>query len=77
MSIDDILGYNKPIIYLIPAYGRSYNSKESMLKDWEAGKDFKILNGPYCSIRDSQSLKRMGTVVLKDLWDGNISITIQ
>ena len=39
-----------------PAYGRDYKNPESLVEDWEGGKDF-IYNGPeitgtYCSIRD-------------------------
>ena len=34
------------------AYGRRYESAEDAIKDYEAGKDFKISAGPYCSIRD-------------------------
>ena len=37
---------------LIGAYGRVYPNVSTMIKDWFNGKDFKILNGPYCSIRD-------------------------
>ena len=37
---------------LMGAYGRVYTSIDAMLHDWLNGKDFKILNGPYCSIRD-------------------------
>ena len=37
---------------LIPAYGRVYATAEAMLADWNAGKDFQISFGPYCSIRD-------------------------
>jgi len=40
-----------------PAYGRNYPTKEACLLDWNAGKDFKILNGPYCSIRDIEYMK--------------------
>lgn len=44
-------------IILIGAYGRTYKDKESALKDWQEGKDFKISGGgPYCSIRDVQRL---------------------
>jgi hypothetical protein len=39
-------------LMLLPAYGRKYSTKESAVYDWKAGKDFKIVNGPYCSIRD-------------------------
>jgi hypothetical protein len=39
-------------ITLIGAYGQFYRTMDIMLKAWYAGKDFKIVNGPYCSIRD-------------------------
>lgn len=42
---------SSPLV-LIPAYGRQYQTKELALKDWYTGKDFKVVNGPYCSIRD-------------------------
>ena len=45
---------------LIPAYGRIYTTPASALKDWQAGKDFQILGGPYCSIRDLEALTSYG-----------------
>jgi len=42
---------------LIPAYGRKGRTAEAMLADWNAGKDFKIFGGPYCSIRDLLMLR--------------------
>ena len=43
---------------LWPAYGRDYKTKAEIIKDFRAGKDFKIgfYNGQstYCSIRDAQ-----------------------
>jgi hypothetical protein len=39
-------------LVVIPAYGRKYSTKEAAVQDWKDGKDFKIANGPYCSIRD-------------------------
>ena len=42
------------MITLLPAYGRKYTTKESALLDW---KDFKIVMGPYCSIRDIDMMK--------------------
>lgn len=39
-------------IYVSPAYGRSYANKDDAVDDWLDGKDFKIIEGPYCSIRD-------------------------
>jgi len=62
-TIDSILGYNEPTpvtIKLVPAYGRNYQTEAEALKDWNAGKDFKIAGGPYCSIRDARGLKIVG-----------------
>lgn len=42
---------------LMPAYGCKYTSDEIMLRDWYAGKYFKIYSGgPYTSIRDMNKL---------------------
>jgi hypothetical protein len=43
-------------VYVLPAYGRKYMTKESALADWVSGKDFKIANGPYMSVRDATKL---------------------
>jgi hypothetical protein len=48
-------------LFLVAAYDRKYYTKEQAIKDWEAGKDFKIYNGPYCSIRDKQALEEMSS----------------
>lgn len=45
----------KPLV-VMPAYGRSYKSREEVTEAWKSGKDFKIVNGPYCSIRDIAKL---------------------
>lgn len=34
------------------AYGRTYDSIDHAMEDWVAQKDFKVVSGPYCSIRD-------------------------
>lgn len=47
------------MILIQPAYGRKYESIEAMEADWNAGKDFKIVKGPYCSIRDLELLHNM------------------
>jgi hypothetical protein len=44
-------------VELIPAYGRVYLTPEDAVRDWMAGRDFKIINGPYCSVRDSTNLR--------------------
>lgn len=63
------------MILLLPAYGRTYETVEAMEVDWKAGKDFRILNGPYCSIRDVELLSGMGHDVV--LMCGNIGKFIQ
>jgi len=61
------MAYTFPLI-LVPAYGRTYQAMEGALEDWEAGKDFRIEGGPYCSIRDIEPLRKM---------NANISIRIK
>lgn len=46
------------------AYGRHYATITKLLEDWNAGKDFKIWNGPYCSIRDLKTMKSEGKRVV-------------
>ena len=41
---------------LIPAYGRTYNTKYEIMKDWKNGVDFKLVNASYCSTRDMKWL---------------------
>jgi hypothetical protein len=41
------------------AYGREAN-----LQDWEDGKDFRIVGGPYFSIRDMDEMRRQGINVI-------------
>ena len=48
---------------LIGAYGRTYTTKDAILADWRAGKDFKICSGPYCSIRDISYMLRMNDAI--------------
>ena len=51
-----------PLI-LVPAYGRKYKSEQKALSDWNDGKDFKIMDGPMCSIRDLTSMKETYPVI--------------
>ena len=55
------------------AYDRIYNNKDALLKDWNAGKDFMMPNGQYCSIRDIESLKRDASTV----WIDNILLAVR
>lgn len=48
-------------LFLVPAYGRDYRTQSAAIVDWKEGKDFFLTNGQegtYCSIRDSEQLKR-------------------
>ena len=54
-------------LMIMPAYGRQYKTSQEAKADWEAGKDFKIVNGPYLSIRDVDYLKDKYTSVWLDL----------
>ena len=45
------------MITLTAAYGRKYSTEKEALLAWIGGKDFKIVNGPYCSIRDIEMMK--------------------
>ena len=41
---------------LIPAYGKKYNTKYEVMKDWKNGVDFKLVMGSYSSTRDMKWL---------------------
>jgi hypothetical protein len=45
---------------LIGAYGRAYRTRTDAARDWAQGKDFMIMNGPYCSIRDLETMRSYG-----------------
>lgn len=47
---------SRPVV-VVPAYGRKYKTSAEAVEAWKSGKDFKIVNGPYCSVRD---LHRLG-----------------
>jgi hypothetical protein len=57
---------SKPLM-IMPAYSRQYKTSEEAKADWNAGKDFKIVNGPYLSIRDVNHLKDTYSSVWLDL----------
>lgn len=48
------------ILTATPAYGREYKDQEQVLKDWREGKDFRLVYGPYFSIRDLDALAEAG-----------------
>ena len=59
-----------PLI-LVPAYGAKYETAEDAVQAFQTGKDFKILLGPYTSIRDLDTLvEDFGKVYIKWYWEG-------
>ena len=56
---------------LIPAYGRTYESKEMVLRDWDKGKDFVMVDignasrGRYVNNQQQEDLKKRGVDTLK------------
>jgi hypothetical protein len=43
-------------VTIIPAFGKKYNTKYEVMKDWQKGVDFRISGGSYCSTRDLKAL---------------------
>lgn len=69
----------KPTLFgtLTPAYGRDYKTGEDALKDWNAGKDFRINNpimSTYCSIRDTETDPVGSTLQIR--WNRNTEVGI-
>lgn len=42
------------------AYGRIYTGTAHAVMDWDEGKDFQIVGGPYISVRDAGALRAEG-----------------
>lgn len=72
---------------LLPAYGRPYKSRVETEKDWNDGKDFRIFKGPYCSVRDMESMKKdvdklvfiintKGTIVRYNYWINPMALIV-
>lgn len=61
-------------VFLLPAYGRKYTSRQQALKAWQDGKDFQIYNGPYCSIRDIDALRQMSIAVYIQYQTGSVEV---
>ena len=45
-------------VVAVPAYGRIYPTEKDVLTGWNWGQDFRIVNGPYFSIRDLDAIKK-------------------
>ena len=62
------------MLILVGAYGRTYDTIEAAKVDWESGKDFKILAGPYCSIRDIKKMKEMNHDIVIRILHGRFPV---
>lgn len=60
------------ILTLIGAYGR-----EASVADWNAGKDLKILWGPYCSNRDKKLMQDQGYTHVQLINKAGVSIHLE
>ena len=59
--MNNIIGWDSlPALYASGAYGRKYDTLEDVLIDWLEGLDFKVISGPYFSIRDAEVLRADG-----------------
>ena len=55
-----------PRIILQPAvWLKSFDDPSKAAKAWIKGRDFKIVGGPYCSIRDLDKLDQYGDVFIE------------
>lgn len=61
-------------MFLVAAYGRSYKTKQQALEAWHSGKDFQIVNGPYCSIRDIEQMYEMSSGVYIQYDSGTVAV---
>lgn len=59
-----------------PAYGRIYADSIALKNAWEWQQDFKIVDGPYFSIRDLESIKKdyTGLIIVCPLSKARIRI---
>jgi len=59
-----ILMNNIKTLFATGAYGRQYDALEDVLLDYLEGKDFRVVSGPYFSIRDADALRAEGYKLL-------------
>ena len=60
----------KEALHLVPAYGRDYATEWGARCAWFEGKDFKVVNGPYLSVRDAPHLRAQGYPCVVVHFDG-------
>ena len=59
-------------LFLQAAYGRSYATAEAAICAWKAGKDFLIVGGPYCSIRNIKEMEKEFPSGIYILYSGGV-----
>lgn len=73
--LDRIVGKGAPAtMYVVGAYGR-----QACMKDWQDGKDFRIWNGPYLSVRDLPRIRQNGyeKILFMTQKDGDVHIAFE
>lgn len=54
------------VLFILPAHGRKYNSVYEIVEAWDAGRDFKVISGPYLSVGDLDKLSAWSQVWIID-----------
>lgn len=67
IDIKDVPKGSNPC-FVTPAYGKGYTSVDEVMADWTDGKDFRIYQGPYCSIRDKLRLQMSKFTHVAFIW---------
>lgn len=55
-------------VTVLPAYARQYETFDDIMAHWNAGKDFKLANGPYFSRHDLSALQTRGITHMIFMW---------
>lgn len=63
-------------LYAAPAYGRTYANAADVLHDWNDGKDFKIIHGPYVSKGETGLMLKSGIKEVVLCFGNNRQVTI-
>ena len=59
------------VLPIFAAYGRTFKDENGARDSWQNGQDWKMYDGPYLSIRDSQKLLNEGFDCVDLHWHAN------
>lgn len=69
-------------IQVEPAYGRDYKTKKEVLADWNAGKDFRVVDffggndGKAINLQDAQTEAASGPLTMKIRYKGQTQVAM-